>query len=100
MTASALVAAPKLNPPAGRPPMIPGSAVRVIRSDICSSFAILDTPSGMPIPRLMIRLPFSSNDVLRTTIFLALISMGGIDCIGTFVSQLNEGLYCTPKVCQ
>ena len=34
------------------PPITPGSAVSVIRSMTCSSFATAATPSGMPMPRL------------------------------------------------
>ena len=60
MTACALIAAPKLSPPAGTPPIIPGSAVSVIRSVIFSSLATFAMPSGMPIPRLTTLLAFSS----------------------------------------
>ena len=52
MTACALIAAPKFAPPAGIPPITPGSAVKVIKSVHFSSAATAATPSGMPTPRL------------------------------------------------
>ena len=52
MMASVFTAAPKLRPDAGMPPTTPGSAVSVSRSMTFSSAATLETPSGMPMPRL------------------------------------------------
>ena len=51
MIACALTAAPKSRPPAGTPPITPGSAVSVSRSLTFSSAATAATPSGMPMPR-------------------------------------------------
>ena len=52
MMACALIAAPKLRPEAGTPPITPGSAVSVSRSVTPSSAATAAMPSGMPMPRL------------------------------------------------
>src|SRR5215207_7409279 len=61
MTACGLVTAPKLRPPAGRPPIPPASTVRVISSRTCSSWATEAMPSGMPMPRFTIALGLSAS---------------------------------------
>lgn len=87
-----LVAAPKLSPPAGTPPMTPGSAVRVIRSMIFSSLATLATPSGMPMPRFTTLLASNSKAARRAMILRSPISISSMDCMGTLTSQLKAGL--------
>ena len=52
MIACAFVAAPKLRPPAGTPPIAPASTVSVIRSRMPSSWATVAMPSGMPDPEV------------------------------------------------
>jgi hypothetical protein len=86
MMAWALVAAPKLRPPAGTPPITPGSAVRVMRSMICSSAATLPTPSGMPMPRFTTALAVSSSAARRAMILRSLIGIGAIADMGTLIS--------------
>ena len=68
MIACVLAAAPKFSPPAGMPPMTPGSAVIVIRSMTFSSLATLARPSGMPMPRLTTLLGISSSAARRAMI--------------------------------
>ena len=92
MMACAFVAAPKLRPPAGTPPITPGSAVRVIRSMIFSSAATLATPSGMPMPRLTTPLALSSMAARRAMIFRSLIAILGIELMGALISPLYAEL--------
>ena len=99
MIACALVAAPKLRPPAGMPPTTPGSAVSVSRSMIPSSAATLDTPSGMPMPRLTTLLGCSSSAARRAMILRSDIGMAAIDEAGTRISPENAALYGSPNVC-
>ena len=72
--------------------MTPGSAVKVIRSMIFSSLAILATPSGMPIPRLTTLFGFSSSAARRAITLRSLIAMGGMALICTLISPANAAL--------
>ena len=92
MIACVLAAAPKFSPPAGRPPMTPGSAVIVIRSMTFSSLATLARPSGMPMPRLTTLLGISSSAARRAMILRALIAIGAIALICTRISPANDAL--------
>ena len=92
MTACALVAAPKSPPPAGMPPMAPGSAVSVIRSAIFSSAATEATPSGMPKPRFTTLFGRSSMAARRAMILRALSGIGASDVSGTRTSAAKAGL--------
>ena len=99
MIACALVAAPKLSPPAGMPPTTPGSAVKVIRSMTCSSAATLETPSGMPMPRLTTLLGLSSSAARRAMILRSDIAMVAIEDACTRISPENAGLKDSANVC-
>ena len=100
MIACVFVAAPKLRPPAGMPPITPGSVVIVKRSITCSSFATLAMPSGMPMPRLTTLLAISSNAARRAMILRSVSAIGGTELAATRSSLENAALYCSPKVCQ
>ncbi len=95
MIAWVLTAAPKLSPPAGMPPITPGSAVSVSRSMTCSSAATLATPSGMPMPRFTTASACSSIAARRAMILRSLMPMPAIADIGTRSSPENAGLYCS-----
>ena len=99
MIACVLVAAPKLSPEAGMPPITPGSAVSVTRSITRSSAATAATPSGMPMPRLTTALALSSSAARRAMILRSLISIGAIEVIGTRISPANAGLNGSANVC-
>ena len=86
MIACALVAAPKLRPEAGTPPITPGSAVMVTRSMMRSSAATAAMPSGMPMPRLTTALASSSSAARRAMILRSSISSGCSVLIGTRIS--------------
>ena len=100
MIASVLVAAPKFNPPAGIPPITPGSVVIVKRSQTFSSFATLAIPSGIPIPKLTTLLAINSNDARRAITFFSFKAMEGIDPAEIRSSLANPGLYGSANVCQ
>ena len=65
-------------PLAGTPPIGPASTVRVSWSPIPSSLATLETPSGIPMPRLTTALGTSSIAARRAITLRALSSIGGI----------------------
>ena len=88
MIAWALIAAPKLRPPAGMPPITPGSAVSVSRSMIFSSLATLATPSGMPMPRLTTLLAASSSAARRAMTLRSFSAIGATPLVGTRISPL------------
>ena len=92
MMAWVFTAAPKLRPPAGTPPMTPGSAVMVIRSMTFSSVATLAMPSGMPMPRLTTALARSSSAARRAMILRSSISIGAMPDMGTRSSPEKAGL--------
>src|SRR6266566_3205912 len=73
----ALTTAPKLRPPAGIPPMPPGSTVSVIRSRMFSSLATAATPSGMPMPRFTTALIFR-NIAARLAMTLRMLRGRGV----------------------
>jgi len=100
MMALVFVAAPKFRPPAGSPPMTPGSAVSVRRSRMFSSFATLAMPSGMPMPRLTTLLALSSSAARRAMILRSFIGIGATDAIGTLISAAKAALYGSANVCQ
>ena len=89
MTACGLMAAPKLSPEAGTPPITPGSAVIVTRSLTPSSAATAAMPSGMPMPRLTTALASSSSAARRAMILRSPISSGCKVLMGTRVSPEN-----------
>jgi hypothetical protein len=97
MIACAFVDAPKLSPPAGMPPITPGSAVRGIRSIIFSSFAMSATPSGTPMPKFTTLFGLSSSAARRAMIFRLDISIGGTALAGTRISPLKAALCMAPK---
>ena len=80
------MAAPKSSPPAGTPPMTPGSAVSVIRSTMRSSLATLAMPSGMPMPRLTTLLACSSIAARRAITLRTSSGIGLIWSTGTRIS--------------
>ncbi len=86
MIACGLVAAPKLRPEAGTPPITPGSAVMVMRSMTRSSAATAAMPSGMPMPRLTTALASSSSAARRAMILRSSISSGLSVFMGTRIS--------------
>ena len=90
----------ELSPPAGTPPITPGSAVSVSKSAIFSSSATAATPSGMPMPRLTTLLASSSSAALLAMILRSLISIEAAELAGARISPLKAGSYCTEKVCQ
>ena len=92
MIASGLVAAPKFSPPAGMPPITPGSVESVMRSSTRSSLATLAIPSGMPMPRFTTLLGFNSSAARRAMILRSLIPMGSRDVIGTRISPAKAAL--------
>ncbi len=81
--ACVFVAAPKFNPPAGMPPITPGSVVMVKRSITCSSFATLAIPSGMPIPRLTTLFAINSKAARRAMILRSFSAIGAIELAAT-----------------
>ena len=99
MIACVLIAAPKLRPPAGMPPITPGSAVSVSRSITSSSVATSATPSGMPMPRLTTLLGLSSSAARRAMILRSLIAIGSTLPAGTRISPANAALYGSANVC-
>ena len=92
MIACVLEAAPKFRPPAGMPPITPGSVVIVNRSRIRSSVAMAATPSGMPIPRLTTALGESSSAARRAMTLRSDIVISGIAETGTRISPENAAL--------
>lgn len=92
MMASALVAAPKFRPPAGMPPITPGSAVSVTRSSSFSSAATAATPSGMPMPRLTTLFGRSSINARRAMILRSDSGIGTTADKGTRTSPAKAAL--------
>jgi hypothetical protein len=88
MIAWALIAAPKSSPPAGTPPITPGSAVSVSRSLSFSSAATAATPSGMPMPRLTTLFGRSSSAARRAITLRRHMSNG---------RSWREGTRCSPE---
>ena len=68
---SGLIDAPNLSPPCGIPPINPGSTVKEKRFSISSSFATLETASGIPIPILTTCPSDNSIAALLPIIFLS-----------------------------
>ncbi len=95
MIAWVFTAAPKLSPPAGMPPITPGSAVSVSRSMTFSSAATAATPSGMPMPRFTTASDCSSIAARRAMILRSPIGIAQIVDIGTRISPEKAGLYCS-----
>jgi len=98
MMACVFTAAPKFRPPAGMPPITPGSAVSVMRSTTCSSAATEATPSGMPMPRLTTALAFSSSAARRATTLRLPGAIGSPCPAGTRSSPAKAALYGSAKV--
>ena len=86
MIASVFTAAPKSIPPAGIPPITPGSAVKVSRSMIDSSAATAATPSGMPMPRFTTTLGRSAMAARRAMILRSDIGSEATLVAGTRIS--------------
>src|SRR5471032_1779889 len=99
MIASALVAAPKFKPPAGRPPITPGSAVSVTRSSSFSSAATCATPSGMPMPRLTTLFGRSSIKARRAMILRSVSAIVAMLDRGTRSSTAKAACYGSAKGC-
>jgi hypothetical protein len=85
-------AAPKSAPPAGTPPITPGSSVRVMRSLTRSSRAIAATLSARPMPRLMTLFGNNSSAARRAMIFFSSSGSGLVrGSIGTRISPAKAG---------
>ena len=76
------------------PPITPGSAVSVRRSNTFSSATTSATPSGMPMPRLTTALRVSSSAARRAITLRAPSGSGASVLIGTRISPANAALYC------
>ena len=86
-----LVDAPKFNPPAGMPPIVPGSVVSVTASRMPSSLATPATSSGMPMPRLT-TMPGRSASAARRAMIVRISNGSGAKlAAGTLISQLKAG---------
>src|SRR5665648_1232658 len=83
--------APNWVPPQGIPPIGPASTVRVIQSNIPSSFATAETYSGIPIQRFTTVSMESSKAALRPITFLGLNGGIGIPPTGTVKAPQTEG---------
>ena len=92
MIAWAFATAPKFRPPAGMPPMPPGSTVSVIRSRTFSSLATEAIPSGMPMPRLTTALILRNMAARRAITFRAVSGIGTRLVRGTLISPVKAGL--------
>ena len=92
MMAWVLTAAPKFSPPAGMPPITPGSAVSVMRSMTRSSAATAATPSGMPMPRLTTALGRSSSAARRAMNLRSFSGIGATLAAGTRISPAKAAL--------
>ena len=92
MMAWVLTAAPKLRPPAGIPPITPGSAVRVSKSMMSSSAATADTPSGIPIPKLTTSFARNSRAALRAMILRISKAIACRLDVSARISPENTGL--------
>ena len=82
------MAAPKSRPPAGTPPITPGSVVSVSSSLIFSSAATLAMPSGMPMPRFTTLLTRSSSAARRAMILRSSSASAADALAGTRISPL------------
>ncbi len=92
MIAWVLTAAPKFSPPAGMPPITPGSTVSVMRSITRSSAATAATPSGMPMPRLTTAFGRSASAARRAMTLRSPGAIGSTLAAGSRISPANAAL--------
>ncbi len=92
MIVCVFVSAPKLSPPAGIPPITPGSVVIVKRSMTCSSFVMLAMPSGMSMPRFTTLFAINSNAARCAMILRSFKGIGAMELAATRNSLENAVL--------